>query len=77
VTIALQASVMGVIGIAIRTAISFAGGRGLTIALNAPRFDPLLFSAVPIVLFVTTVLAALAPALRASTIDPQEALRQD
>ena len=72
-----QAAVMGVIGIAIGTAISFAGGRGLTAALNAPRFDPLLFSAVPLLLFATTLLAALAPARRASTIDPQEALRQD
>jgi ABC-type lipoprotein release transport system permease subunit len=46
-------------------------------ALNAPAFDPLLFSAVPLLLFATTLLAALAPARRASTIDPQEALRQD
>jgi predicted permease len=72
-----QAAVMGAIGLAIGAAISFAGGRGLTVALNAPAFDPLLFSAVPVVLFATTLLAALAPARRASTIDPQEALRQD
>ena len=70
---ARQAAVMGAIGIAI----SFAGSRGLTIALNAPGFDPLLLSAVPVVLFATTLLAALAPARRASAIDPQDALRQD
>ncbi|HEU4693343.1 MAG TPA: ABC transporter permease [Vicinamibacterales bacterium] len=72
-----QAAVMGAVGIAVGTVISLAGSRGLTIALNAPAFDPLLFSAVPLVLFATTLLAALAPARRASTIDPQEALRQD
>jgi ABC-type lipoprotein release transport system permease subunit len=49
----------------------------LTIALNAPSFDPLLFSSVPLVLLATTLLAALVPARRASAIDPQEALRQD
>jgi ABC-type antimicrobial peptide transport system permease subunit len=72
-----QAAVLGAIGITVGTAISFAGGRGLTVALNAPRFDPLLFTAVPLILFATTLLAAFAPARRASTIDPQDALRQD
>jgi ABC-type antimicrobial peptide transport system permease subunit len=72
-----QAGVMGIVGVAIGTAISFAGGRGLTVALSAPRFDPLLFSAVPVLLLATTVLAAFVPARRASTIDPQQALRQD
>ena len=33
-----QAAVMGLIGVAVGTAISFAGGRGLTAALNAPAF---------------------------------------
>jgi predicted permease len=72
-----QAAVLGAIGVGIGTAISFAGGRGLTVALNAPSFDPLLFTSVPVVLLATTLLAALVPARRASTIDPQEALRQD
>jgi ABC-type antimicrobial peptide transport system permease subunit len=72
-----QAAVMGAIGVVAGTAISFAGGRGLTLALNAPRFDPWLFSAVPLILFATTLLAAFGPALRASTIDPQDALRHD
>jgi ABC-type lipoprotein release transport system permease subunit len=35
------------------------------------------FSLVPLVLLATTVLAALIPARRASTIDPQQALCQD
>ena len=72
-----HAAVMGITGVAIGTAISFAGGRGLTIALGAPQFDPLLFGLVPIALIATTLLAALVPARRASTIDPQQALRQD
>ena len=72
-----QAAVTGAIGVAVGTAISFAGGRGLTAALNAPRFDPLLFIAVPLILLATTLLAAFAPARRASAIDPQDALRQD
>jgi predicted permease len=72
-----HAAVMGIIGVAIGTAISFAGSRGLTVALGAPGFDPLLFSTVVIVLLVTTLLAALVPARRASTIDPQRALRHD
>jgi ABC-type lipoprotein release transport system permease subunit len=49
----------------------------LTFAIGAPRFDLLLFSLVPIALFTTTLLAALVPARRASSIDPQEALRYD
>jgi predicted permease len=72
-----QAAVMGIVGVAIGTALSFAGGRGLTAAFDAPRFDPLLFTAVPVILLATTLLAALIPARRASTIDPQHALRQD
>jgi putative ABC transport system permease protein len=72
-----QAAVMGIVGVAIGTVLSFAGGRGLTIAIGMPAFDPLLFSIVPIALMATTLLAALVPARRASTIDPQEALRHD
>jgi ABC-type antimicrobial peptide transport system permease subunit len=72
-----QAAVMGIAGVAIGTVLSFAGGRGLTLAMGMPSFDPLLLSVVPIALFTTTVLAALVPARRASSIDPQEALRHD
>jgi ABC-type antimicrobial peptide transport system permease subunit len=77
VMILKQAAVMGIAGVVIGTMLSFAGGRGLTAAFDAPRFDPLLFTAVPVVLLATTLLAALIPARRASTIDPQQALRQD
>ena len=68
---------MGSVGVAVGTAISFAGGRGLMPALDAPSLDALLFSLVPLLLLVTTVLAALIPARRASTLNPQQALRQD
>jgi predicted permease len=72
-----HAAVLGLVGVGIGTVLSFAGGRGLTFAIGAPRFDLLLFSLVPIALFTTTLLAALVPARRASSIDPQQALRYD
>ena len=72
-----QAAVMGVTGILIGTTLSFAAGRGLSAAFGAPPFDLVLFSAVPLALLVTTLFASAVPARRASTIDPQQALRQD
>jgi hypothetical protein len=63
-------------GIAIGTTFSCVGLRGLS-ALGGPPFYPLLFGAVPLVLLVTTLLAAAIPARRAASIDPQRALRQD
>lgn len=72
-----QAAVIGVSGIVIGTIISFAAGRGMTAALDTPALDPVLFSAAPAALLLTTLLAAAIPARRASRIDPQQALRQD
>jgi ABC-type antimicrobial peptide transport system permease subunit len=72
-----KAAVMGVAGIAAGTVLSFAGGRFVAAAFGVPPFDPVLFSAVPLVLLATTLLASAVPARRASTIDPQQALRQD
>jgi ABC-type antimicrobial peptide transport system permease subunit len=72
-----QAATMGAAGVAVGTTISFAAGRGLTAIAGAPSFDPVLFAAVPIVLLGTTLLAALMPARRAASIDPQRALRQE
>jgi len=72
-----QAVAIGFTGVAIGAAITFLAGRGLTIALGAPRLDPLLFALVAIALFATTVIAAALPARRAASIDPQRALRQE
>jgi ABC-type antimicrobial peptide transport system permease subunit len=72
-----RAAAIGSAGVAVGTAITFAAGRGLTIALNAPGLDPVLFALVAIALLGTTVLAAAIPARRAASIDPQQALRQD
>jgi predicted permease len=72
-----QAAVIGAIGVATGTSISFAAGRGLTAVAGTPSFDPLLFAAVPVCLLLTTVLAAAMPAKRAASIDPQRALRHD
>jgi len=72
-----HAGVMGVIGVGVGAAVTFAGGRGLTVSLGAPSFDPVLFTLVPIALLATTLLAAAIPAKRAASIDPQRALRHD
>ena len=72
-----QAAVMGVSGIVIGLVLSFAGGRALSAALGVPSFDPVLFGLVPLLLLVTTLLAAAIPARRAARADPMLALRQD
>jgi predicted permease len=72
-----QAATMGIAGVAIGTAISVAGGRGLAALAEAPLFDPLLMAAVPLVLLAAMFAASLIPARRAASIDPQKALRQD
>jgi predicted permease len=71
-----QAAVMGLTGIGIGLLLS-PGGRALTTALGSPGFDPVLFSAVPIGLLLTTLLAAAIPARRAARVDPMVALRQE
>lgn len=72
-----QAAIMGLAGIAIGLALSFAGSRALSAALGVPAFDPVLFTLVPVGLLLTALLAAAIPALRAARIDPMTALRQD
>jgi predicted permease len=73
-----QAAEMGVTGVCIGMALSFAAGRALSASsLGVPGFDPLLFGAISIGLLLITLLAAAIPARRAARIDPMEALRQD
>ena len=72
-----HAATLGVAGVAIGTAISIAGARGLAALAEAPLFDPLLMAAAPVALLATALAASLVPARRAARIDPQAALRQD
>jgi predicted permease len=72
-----RAATMGVGGVSLGTALSSAAGYGLTAGLGLPAFDVALFAAVPVTLVATTLLAALIPARRAASVDPQRALRQD
>ena len=73
-----QAAAMGGIGVLIGLAPSFLIGRVLPAAFGEPQaFDPIGFSAIPIALLLTALLAAGIPARRAATIDPQQALRAE
>jgi putative ABC transport system permease protein len=70
----------------LRTAIGIGGGL-LAAAIIAPAIasllygvrpmDPTVFLAVPMILFVVSVLASYIPALRASRVDPMKTLRQE
>jgi ABC-type antimicrobial peptide transport system permease subunit len=72
-----QAAGMGLAGVGIGLALSYAASRALTAGLGVPRFDPVLFTIVPLGLLLTTLLAAALPARRAARVDPIVALRQD
>ena len=73
-----QAAVMGVSGVCIGLVFSIAGNRALSGSLvEVPAADPLLFTLIPVVVLLTTLLAAAIPAQRAARVDPIVALRQD
>jgi predicted permease len=73
-----QALAMGIAGVTVGLALSFAAGRALAAsALGIPAFDPMLDSLVAAALLLVTMLAAAIPARRAARIDPMMALRQD
>ncbi|MCG8458767.1 MAG: hypothetical protein MI919_21005, partial [Holophagales bacterium] len=64
------------------TAVGLLGAVGLsrwmeTLLFEAKPLDPGTFAVVPLVLLVVTLVATLVPAIRASRIDPMEALRQE
>jgi len=46
-------------------------------SLENDQYDAVLFGGMAIVLFAVTVIAALIPALRATRVDPVEALRSE
>ena len=66
------------LGVAIGVAASFGLTRLLAnFVFGVKTSDPLVFVAVPILLIVVAVCAALAPAMRATRIDPVQALRAE
>ena len=70
--------VLAFIGIAIGTIAAAALTRGLESALyEVSRLDPLTFVVVPVVLLLTSAMAAYVPARRAAGIAPLEALRTE
>lgn len=70
--------VLAFIGIAIGTIAAAALTRGLESALyEVSRLDPLTFVVVPVVLLLTSAIAAYVPARRAAGIAPLEALRTE
>ena len=73
-----QAAATAVTGVCIGLVLSLAFGRALVMGRpETVAFNPALFALVPLGLLLTALLAAAIPALRASRIDPQQALRQD
>lgn len=70
--------VLALVGIVIGTAAAAALTRGLeSVLYEVNRLDPLTFVVVPLVLLLTSALAAWVPARRAAAIAPLEALRSE
>ena len=69
---------LGVAGVVIGGAIALAAGRWLAPLLfdESPR-DPLVYSAVALVLLIVTVAASWLPARRAANVEPTRALRYE
>jgi len=74
-----QAVIVAGIGIAIGLFLSVVVRPALMVSLGRPvsSFDPVMITAVPLSLFLITLVAAGIPARRAAQIDPQRALRQE
>jgi putative ABC transport system permease protein len=69
---------IAVVGIALGMLATLGAARLLrSVSSDVPAIDPWSFALVPLVLFVTCVLACLFPAIHASRIDPLVAIRMD
>jgi putative ABC transport system permease protein len=71
---------LGLAGVLVGLVMAFFACRAATAALSASGFqhvNPLIYIAIPLLLFVITALASWAPARRAARIDPLRALRAD
>jgi predicted lysophospholipase L1 biosynthesis ABC-type transport system permease subunit len=64
-------------GIGVGLLLSLGASRVLRAAVGSTSTDPLIWFVVPVVLLVVTMLAAYAPAYRASKVDPMKALRYE
>lgn len=72
-----QAARISMIGVGLGLLITLGISRALTLGLGLPSFDFILLALVALSLLVTSLLAAAAPARKASQINPLVALRQD
>jgi hypothetical protein len=67
-----------VAGLLIGIPVAFGGGRAIANQLfGVKAYNPLVFGAAILTLISAAILAALIPALRASSIDPQKALKSE
>ena len=73
----MQGLKLSLTGIAIGLVLSLGAGKLLQSVFLSTSSDPAIYISVPLVLFVVTMLSALAPALRASKVDPMTALRYE
>ena len=71
-------ALVSVVGIAIGLALAFGTTRTMESMLyGIDKYDPPTFVAVPLVLFGVAMLASLVPAMRASRVEPVQALRSE